>query len=164
MFTEFCFISSFQKNLIFAVIFFYKCFYITWFYILYNSCDLIYRISIYFPSELNLCFYFIALCYSNISHIVGNTHNTDMAAFNHADCCTHPRTDSFLCIFILPISHYNLAALVQTCENVSELTVSVCCLIFIHEIHIDCIVWNLAIKLCMEMKQRFSQLFQSKNP
>ena len=46
----------------------------------------------------------------------------------------------------------------------SEFTVSMCRLILIHKVHIDGIVWNLAIILRMKMKQRFSEFLKPHDP
>ena len=88
--SEFLFISSFQKDFIFIIILLYQCIDVSPGNLSNSLCDLIDRISINFPAELNLSFYLVALCDSYISHIVCYTHNTHMAALNHAHSGAHP--------------------------------------------------------------------------
>ena len=67
MFSEFSFISSFQKDLIFVIVFFNKCIYITLSNLSYCVSNFIYRVSINFPSEFDLSLYFVTFCYGNVS-------------------------------------------------------------------------------------------------
>ena len=161
MFSKFCCISAFCKNIIFFIIFICQRINITLRHPCHSFCNFINWISIYFPAEFNLRFHFITFCYSYISHIICNTHNTDMAAFNYANSCSHPGSNFFLNMFICPVSHNYFSFHIQTAENMSIFSVSMGCLIFIHKIHIDCFIRNFTIKLCMQMKQWFSELLQS---
>ena len=87
-----------------------------------------------------------------------------MAAFYNTNCGTHPGTDFFLNCFIFPISYYDFTFHTKTAENMTILTVTVCRLVLIHEIHVDRIIWNLTVELCVQVKQRFSVLLQTKDP
>ena len=152
MFSEFSFISSFQKDLIFVIVFFNKCIYITLSNLSYCVSNFIYRVSINFPSEFDLSLYFVTFCYGNVSHVVSYTHNTYMAAFDDTNCCTHPVTDSFLCFFVFPVTHDDFTVLMKACENMSEFTVAMSCLVLIHEVHIDGVVWDFTVELCVKVK------------
>ena len=90
MLPKFLFIPSLKKDFIFIVIFFYQCIDIPSGNLSHCFCDLIHRISIYFPAELDLGFYFIALCNCHVPHIIGYAHNTYMAALDHAHTRAHP--------------------------------------------------------------------------
>ena len=164
MFLKFFRISSFQKNIIFAVIFFYQSIGICFGYCLNCFCNFIYRICINFPSKLNLCFYLIPFCNRNIAHIICNSHDTDMAALHDTDCSTHPGSNSLLNLFIAPMTYDYFSFDSHTAYNMTVFSVSMSRLVFIHEIHIDSIVRNFLIKLCMQMQKRFSVFLQTKNP
>ena len=157
-------ISSLKKNIIFAVVFIYQRIYITFSYIFYIIGNLIYRISINFPSEFDLCFYFITFCNSYVSHVICYTTYADMAALHDTNCCTHPGSKSFLNIFICPVSDNNFSFDSHSCNNMTIFTTAMSRLVFIHKIHINGIIRNLLIKLCMKMAKRFSVFFQTKDP
>ena len=72
-----------------------------------------------------------------------------MAALDHADCCAHPGCNALLHIDVAPVSHDYLALDSHTCHDMTVLTVSVCRLVLVHEIHVDGVVRNLLIKLGM---------------
>ena len=149
MVTEFFRISAFQKNLIFIIIFFHKCVNVCPRYCIDGFHNLIDRISIHFPAKFNLRFYFVAFCYCNISHIVCNTHDTDMAALDNTYCRTHPGTDSLLHILVRPESNDDLSLHPKAGEDVPVLSVPMSRLILIHKVHIYGIIRNLLIKLRM---------------
>ena len=149
MLTEFLLVPAFQQNLILIIIFFYQSIYICFGYCIYRLGNLINRISIHFPAELNLCFYLITFGISNVTHIISNTHHTDMAAFYNAHCGTHPGCNLSCYNRICPMSNNNFSVYFHTAYNVSIFTITMCRLVFIHEIHINGIVRKLFIKLGM---------------
>ena len=142
-------ISALKQDIVFVIVLIYECVCI-W---LWNCCnrlsDFIYRVSIHFPAKLDLSLYLVTLCNCHISHIVSYTHYTDVAALYHTDCYTLPWCNLFLYYRIWPVSHNDLSLDAHTCNNVSPLSVTVSCLILIHEVHINWIIWNLLIVLCM---------------
>ena len=156
MLSEFCCVSSFQKNFVFVIIFFYQSICITLGYFFHRFCDFIHRISIYFPAKFNLRFYLISFCNSYISHIICNSHNTNMTAFNYSNGCSHPGSNSFLNYFIIPEANNDFTLNFHAAYNMPILSVTMSRLVFIHKVHINTVIRNLSVKLCMQMKQRFS--------
>ena len=87
-----------------------------------------------------------------------------MTALKNTYGCTHPGTDSVLCGFVFPVAHDHLTFHMETGKNMTVFSVTVSCLILIHKIHINGIVWDFTIILCMQMKQRFSQFLKAEDP
>ena len=164
MFLELFRVSSLKKNVIFVIILIYQSVGIRSGYRSYTVCDLVYRVSIYFPSEFDLCFYFITFCNSNITHVICHTHYTNVAALHNTDSSTHPVANLLLNNRISPMTNNNFTLNSHTAYNMTILTVTMCCLVLVHEVHIDGVVRNFFIELCMKMKQWLSVLLQTKNP
>ena len=161
---EFFRVSALKKNIIFIIIFFNQNINIAFGNILHIIAYFIDRISVNFPSEFDLCLYFIALGNSYISHVIRNTANTNMAAFHDADCGTHPRCQSLLNLLISPVSDDNFSLDSHAGNDMTILSSTMSRLVFIHEIHINCVIWYFLVKLCMQMAQWFSVFLQSKDP
>ncbi len=161
---EFLLISSFQKYLIFIIIFFHQCVNIALGDILHIIGDLVHRVGVNLPSKLNLRLHLVPFGHGNISHIIGDSHNTDVAALNHAHCRAHPGTNLLLDICVLPVSHDDLALHTETAEDMTVFSVAMGRLVLIHKVHVYGVVWNLTVELCMEMKQGFAVFLQSQNP
>ena len=157
-------VSSFEQDIICIIIFICQCFYITPGHCLYSLCDLIDRISIYFPAEFDLCLHLITVCDCNISHIVSYSHDTHMAALDHAYSRAHPGADLLLYIFVSPVSDDHLALNAHTGEDMSILTAAVGRLVLVHEIHVDGIIWDFTVKLRVKVEKRFSVLLKTENP
>ena len=87
-----------------------------------------------------------------------------MAALYDTDSGTHPACDFLYDNRIRPVTDNNLALDPHAAYDMAVFTVAVCRLVFVHEIHVDGIVWNLLVKLCMQMHQRFPVFLQSQNP
>ena len=164
MLSEFLLISAFQKYLILIIIFFDLRVNISFGNRLYFCRNFIHRICVDLPSELDLRLYLIALGNGNIPHIIRDPHDTDVAALDHADRRAHPGADLFLNVRILPVSHDDLPLHAKAAEDVSVLSVSMRRLVLVHEVHVNGVIWNLAVELRMEVKQRLSVLLKSKNP
>ena len=161
---EFFRVSALKKNVIFIIIFFDQNINIAFGNILHIIADFIDRISVNFPSELDLCFYFVTFGNGYISHVVGNTAYTDMAAFHDSDCSTHPGCQSLLNFLVSPVSDDNFSLDSHAGNDMSILSSTMSRLVLIHEIHVDRVIWDFFIKLCVQMAQRFSVFFQTKDP
>ena len=72
-----------------------------------------------------------------------------MAALHDSDCSTHPACDLTDNNRITPVSDNNLTLNSHTAYNVAVLSVTMCRLVLIHEIHIDAVIWKFFIELCM---------------
>ena len=162
--SEFLRISSLKEDVICIIIFVHKRIHFAFPDVFHGFCDLIYRISVNFPSESDLRLDFISVSDRNVSHIIRHSHNPYMAAFDDSHCRTHPGCDLLLYLFIGPVPHHNFSLDSHTGKNVAELPPSVSRLIFIHKIHIDRVIRNLHIELCMQMEQRLSVFLKSQNP
>ena len=162
--TELFWFSSLEQNIVCIIIFICQGFYIALRYSLYSFCDLIDRISIHFPAELDLCLNFITVCDRHISHVVGNSHNTDMAALYDPHRRAHPGCNLLLHFLIFPVSHDHLALNTHSGKDMTILTAAVCRLILVHKIHVYRVIWNFTIKLSMQVKQRFPVLLKPENP
>ena len=164
MLLKFLRISSLQNDIVLAVILFYQSVDL----ILWNSRYIfsyfVYRISIYFPAKLDLSFYLVAFGNGYVSHIICHTAYTDMTALHDTDCSKHPAGDSFLHFSVSPVTYDYFSLDSHSGNNVAIFSVTMCRLILIHEVHINGIIWNLTVKLCMKVHQRLAVLLQTKNP
>ena len=161
---EFFRVSALKKNIIFIIIFFNQNINIAFGNILHIIAYFIDRISVNFPSEFDLCLYFIALGNSYVSHVISDTAYTDMAALHDSDCGTHPRCQSLLYFLVSPVSDDDFSLDSHTGNDMSILSSTMSRLVLIHEIHVDRVIWDFFIKLCVQMAQRFSVFFQTKDP
>ena len=164
MFSELVCISSFKKNFITVIIFVNQRFHIAFADCLNCLCDLVNRICVDLPSEFDLSFYLVTFCYSNISHIVCNSHDTHMTALDNTYSSAHPGCNFLLYIFICPVPHNNLALNSKTAEDMAVLTIAVSGLVLVHKVHINSVIRNLLIELSVQMKQRFSVFLEAENP
>ena len=164
MLLKFLRVTSIQNHVIFIIIFFYQNINISLAYILNIFCDLINRISIDLPSEFHLSLNLIALCYSYVSHIVGYTAYTDMAALHDTNCSTHPGCQTLLDLFVCPVSCNDFSLDSHAGYHMAKLTAAVCGLVLIHKVHINGVIGDFHIELCMKMAQRFAILFKAKDP
>ena len=87
-----------------------------------------------------------------------------MTAFHDSDCGTHPGCQSLLYFLISPVSDDYFSLDSHTGNNMTVLSATMCRLVLIHEIHIDRVIRNFLIELCVQMAQRFSVFFQTENP
>ena len=164
MLLKFLRVTSIQNHVIFIIIFFYQNINISLAYVLYIFCDLVNRISIDLPSEFHLSLNLIALCYSYVSHIVGYTAYTDMAALHDTNCSTHPGCQTLLDLFVCPVSCNDFSLDSHAGYHMAKLTAAVCGLVLIHKVHINGVIGDFHIELCMKMAQRFAILFKAKDP
>ena len=164
MLLKFLRVTSIQNHIVFIIIFFYQNINISLAYILNIFCDLVNRISIDLPSEFHLSLNLIALCYSYVSHIVGYTAYTDMAALHDTNCSTHPGCQTLLDLFVCPVSCNDFSLDSHAGYHMAKLTAAVCGLVLIHKVHINGVIGDFHIELCMKMAQRFAILFKAKDP
>ena len=72
-----------------------------------------------------------------------------MAALYDTDCGTHPACNLINNNRVRPVSDNNLALHTHTAYDMTILSVTVCGLVLIHEIHVDTVIWKFLIELCM---------------
>ena len=157
-------IPPFQNDLVSIIILICKSLHVPFFYICDRLRDLIDRISIHFPAKLDLGFHFIAVGHCHIAHIVCHSHDPDMAALDDSHRCTHPGSDLLLYLFVRPVTHDHFPLDPHPGKDMSELASPVCRLVLVHEIHVNGIVWDLHVKLGVQVEQRFSVLLESQDP
>ncbi len=87
-----------------------------------------------------------------------------MGGLHHAHRSYHPLCNLLDHVRILPMADYNLALNTHAAHNMTILAVTVRRLVLIHKVHINRVIWNLLVKLRMEMHQRLSVLLQAQNP
>ena len=116
------------------------------------------------PSEFCLNLNFIAFSNSNLSHIVAEAHNFKSLTDGYTDSGAHPTADSFLNRIVLPAAGYNFSRHSESCCDKSVFTVSVSCLIKIHEIHVDFIIGYFTVILSCKMAIRLLKRFETVNP
>ena len=164
VFLKFFRVTSIQNHVIFIIIFFYQNINISLAYVLYIFCDLVNRISIDLPSKFHLSLNFIAFGYGYVSHVVGNTAYTDMATFHDTNCSTHPGCQTLLNFFVCPVSCDDFTLDSHAGYHMAKLTSAVCGLVLIHEVHINGVIWDFHIELCMKMAQWFAVFLKTKDP
>ena len=64
-----------------------------------------------------------------------------------------PNCNLLLGIGTLPVANNNLAGYTHTGADMTELDITVGALVQVHEVHIDCIPWNICVVLGVEVKQ-----------
>ena len=99
-------------------------------------------------TRLNLYTY-VELKSGYVSHVVSNTHDTDVAALDDTDCGALPCGNFFLNVFLRPVADNDFSWDSHTCHDMSVLAVAVSGLIQVHEVHVDGVIWNLHVVLCM---------------
>src|SRR5699024_11538325 len=108
------------------------------------------------PAEFNLGFHLIPFCNRYVSHVIRNSHNTDMAALDNADGCSHPGCDPFLDVPVIPEPYDYLSLDSHAADNMSVLSVTMGSLVFVHKVHINGVVRNISDKQAVKMSRRFS--------
>ena len=134
-----------------------------------NNCLVILFFQKSLKSDLNCCLYcYMTFEFFRVSalkkNVISNTAYTDMAALHDSDCGTHPGCQSLLYFLVSPVSDDDFSLDSHTGNNMTVLSATMCRLVLIHEIHVDRVIWDFFIKLCVQMAQRFSVFFQTKDP
>ena len=108
--------------------------------------------------------YLVTISHGYVVHLVAEAQDEHILGIGHGGSYTCPDSDVLLYLWILPISCYDLAGLAETGADVTELTVAMCRLIEVHEIHVHSIPRNLLIVLGVEVQHRLVELLQAMNP
>ena len=101
----------------------------------------------HFIAKLNLCCYFVALSYRNLTHVVTKAGNFQTLTFSPAQRRTTPVINLILYFRALPVSNYHLALFTHACTDEAKFAVTVCTLVRIHVVHINVVPWQGGIKL-----------------
>ena len=157
-------IPAFRQDGVLAVILVHQGCNIPLWHSLYIFGQLIDRVSVHFPAKLHLGLHLVAFGDSHIPHVVRKPCHPDMAALHDAHSSAHPCGYAAHHLLIAPVSHDHLPLNAHACHHVAVFPVSVSGLVLIHEIHVNGIIGNLLVKLCMKMHQGLSVFLQSQNP
>ena len=126
--------------------------------------QLIDRVSVHFPAKLHLGLHLVAFGDSHIPHVVRKSCHPYMAALHNAYRGAHPGCYAAHHLLIAPVAHNNLSLNAHAGYHVAVFPVSVSGLVLIHEIHVNGIIGNFLVELCMKMHQGLSVFLQSQNP
>ena len=126
--------------------------------------DLVDRISVDLPAELDLCFNLIALGDGDVSHVVSDTHDADVAGLHDADSGAHPGSETAEDLLILPVAHDDLPLDAHAGHDVAVLTVAVGGLVLIHVVHVDGVVGDLLQILGVQVAQGLFVLLKAEDP
>ena len=157
-------IPALQQDSVLAVILVHQCRDVSLWHSLHIFGQLIDRIGVHFPAELHLGLHLVAFGDSHIPHVVRKSRHPYMAALHDAYRGAHPGCYAAHHLFISPVAHNNLSLNTHAGYHMAVFPVSMGGLVLIHEIHVNGIVGNLLVELCMEMHQGLSVFLQSQNP
>ncbi|MMZ49624.1 hypothetical protein D1872_113260 [compost metagenome] len=104
------------------------------------------------PSKLNLGFDLITFRNANITHIVAKAGDFDIEAFVISNRYIHPLCDLFLHFCTFPVTYNHFILFLQAGVDKPIFTVTMSCLIEVHEVHVNCSPRNAFIVLCGQMK------------
>ena len=163
-FPEFSFTPAVCQQFVFSIVFFHQGINICLGHCLNIFHGIVDIIMVDLPSEFDLGLNLVALCNRHIVHIVAHTADAQMAGLHHAHRCAHPAAQLLLQGRIGPMAHNNFAFDSHAAYDMSVFPVAVGRLVLIHEVHVNLIVRNFLIELCVQVAQRFSVLLQADDP
>ena len=108
--------------------------------------------------------YLVAISNGYVVHLIAETDDKHILGISHSSGNACPNGDVLLYFRILPIAGNDLARLAETGADVAELTVTMCRLIEVHEVHVHGIPRNLLVVLGVEVQHRLVELLQAMNP
>ncbi len=106
----------------------------------------------------------VTVGHGHIVHLVAQTYDAHVLSVGPAHTYALPYSDVFLCLFVLPVAGYNLAAYTHAGADVAKLAVAVGTLVEIHEVHVHGLPGYLGVILCMEVEQGLGENLQSVYP
>ena len=157
-------VSALVQNLVSGIILFHQPIDIALADIRHIFRDLVDRIRVDFPAELNLSLHLVTLCDGHVAHIVRHSRHTDMAGLHDPHRRAHPSRQPVQGLLIAPVPHNHFAFNTHAGHDMAVFPVAVCRLVLVHEIHVDGIVRNFHIELCMQMAQGLAVLLQAQDP
>ena len=106
----------------------------------------------------------VAIGNGHIVHLVAEAENEAVLCVGPSGTHALPHGNVVLCLLVLPVAHHRLAGLAHTGEDVGILAVAMGTLVEVHEVHVDGVVGNLLVVLCVQMEQGLAQDLQAVNP
>src|SRR5690606_2286708 len=116
------------------------------------------------PAKLDLCFYFISLGNTNVTHVITETSNFNIEAFVVSNRYIHPVCNLLLHFWTLPVADNDFILLIQAGIDEAILTITMSSLVQVHKVHVNRCPRNAFIVLCCKVKQRLLQQLRTTNP
>jgi hypothetical protein len=121
-------------------------------------------VTIHIISKFYLSLDLVAFGHGYITHVVAKACNFCALPISPRGRSTRPHAQLHLHIIIPPMTNNDLALQSHAAANEAKLTVTMCCLIEIHEIHVNLSPGNFAIVLRVQMCERLFEQAQPGNP
>ena len=115
-------------------------------------------------AEHALGFGLVAFGDGHVAHVVAPTHDLHVVGSIPAGAGACPGADFFGNGRIGVVADHDLAVDAQTGQDVTELTVAVCGLVQVHEVHVDGFPRDFEVVLRVELQQRLGEHFEATDP
>ena len=115
-------------------------------------------------AEHALGFGLVAFGDGHVAHVVAPTHDLHVVGSIPAGAGACPGADFFGNGRIGVVADHDLAVDAQTGQDVTELTVAVCGLVQVHEVHVDGFPRDFEVVLRVELQQRLGEHFEAADP
>ena len=122
------------------------------------------RIVVALPAIFDLALYTIAVGNCHMSHVISEGSYLQGLGVVDSLCYLRESLDLRYYVVMLIVSCNHLMGNTHSCYDEAKLTVAVCCLVQVHEVHIDIVIRKLLIGLCVQVKHGLSKLLQSLDP
>ena len=116
-------------------------------------------ITVYRHAKLNLGSNFIPFGHCDFAHIVTKAGDFQILHLIPSGSGPSPDGNIFNHIRILPVANNHLAIDPHSGHDETVFPVAMSRLIQVHEIHIDLPPWQIAVKLCVQVKDWFLEFF-----
>ena len=105
-------------------------------------------------AETLFSLHLVAVGHGNVVHLVAEAEDEAVLSISPSYSHALPYGDFLLSLRVAPVSYDNFAADAHAGADMTELTVAVCTLVEVHEVHIHVVPWNFGIVLCVEVEHR----------
>ena len=101
---------------------------------------------------------------SNIVHVHTEHKATYIVSISYSSSNTSPYSNLLLSLCALPVTYNDLTCHTHASTDMSELDITMCRLVEVHEVHVDRIPRKVSIILSVEMKQRLLKSLKALDP
>ena len=108
--------------------------------------------------------YTVTVGNGNIVHVHTEHKTTHIVSISNSCSNTCPYGNLLLSLCALPVTYYNFTCYTHTSTDMSELDITMCRLVEVHEVHVDRIPRKLSIILSVEVKQRLLKSLKALDP
>ncbi|GFI14840.1 hypothetical protein IMSAGC008_02402 [Muribaculaceae bacterium] len=109
-------------------------------------------------AELHFSSHLVAVGHGHIVHLVAEAKHEHILCISPRGSHTAPHSDAGKSLGVLPVTYHHLAANVEACADMAELTVAVGALVEVHKVHIHGVPRNFGIILGVQVQQRLAEL------